>query len=351
MKITTECKGLRRGRRDRRRASVLQAARHLPALAPVLVLWLGFSSQIQGCGHGSETENAFEAGVPVETGRLHEVSSKERAGKVLSTGPVLETQGTDSGRPREGGSRGKDHEAAEGRNESHWMGPISRAKSEKKNSEAGADHSTHIKAEPIDLDDIHPLRIASDGGIIPLAPMGKKEPGPSPLENSPGYELPPDPERHTVETGRREVTRRDVSFETGAASIDELAILILEGLRTGDRDLLKSLRVNYGEFSEILWPEFPQSRPATNLQPGNAWFFLDRESAAGMARAIRRWEGRHFSLERIEYEKGFAPYTNFNLLHGIRLHVREQNGELRVLPFAESFAECGGRWKVYTYRD
>ncbi len=351
MKITTGCKGLRRGRRDRRRASVLQAARHLPALAPVLVLWLGFSSQIQGCGHGSETENAFEAGVPVETGRLHEVSSEERAGDVFSTGPVSEEQGTDSGRSREEGSRGKNYEAAEGRNESDRMGPISRAESEKKSSEAKTDHSTRIKAEPINRDDIHPLRIASDGSIIPHAPMGKKPPGPSPLENSPGYELPPDPERHTVETGRREVPKLDIAFETGAASADELIVLILEGLRTGDKELLKSLRVDFKEFSEILWPEFPQSRPATNLEPGNAWFFLDRESAAGMTRAIRRWVGRDFRLDTVEYETGFAPYTNFNLLHGIRLHVREPDGQKLVLRFAETFAECGGRWKVYTYKD
>lgn len=349
--MTTGCKGLGRGRRDRRGASVLQAVRHLPALAPVLVLWLGFSSQIQGCGHGSETENAFEAGVPVETGRRHEVSSVEHHREVLSTGPVTEDAGLHNGRPREEGSRGKDHQAAEGRNESDRMGPVSGPESEEKNSPPGAEHSERVAATPAGAGEVHPLRIASDGSIIPLAPMGRTAPGPSPLENSPGYELPPDPERHTAETGRREVPRRDIAFGTGAASADELVILILEGLRTGDVELLKSLRVDYGEFSEILWPEFPQSRPATNLQPGNAWFFLDRQSAAGMTRAIRRWEGRDFRLDRIEYEVGFAPYTNFNLFHGISLHVRERNGEARVLRFADTFAECGGRWKVYTYKD
>jgi hypothetical protein len=199
-------------------------------------------------------------------------------------------------------------------------------------------------------DDGRPVLFTSKGDTIPYAPMGEPRTW-TPLEKSPGYRRVVDPESTAVVTGRRAVAVHDRKLGSGARSADELAMWILDALGSGDREQLKGLQVTPKEFREILWPEFPESRPITRLEAKDSWFFLERTSLAGIHQGLAEYGGSPLEYERVTYEVGYAQYTNFALYHGARIHARRPSGEMIVLGFADSFVECRGTWKVYTYKD
>ena len=173
----------------------------------------------------------------------------------------------------------------------------------------------------------------------------------SPLESSPGYQRVVDPESTAVQTGRRNVPLHDKRLGEGARSAEDLALWILGALRENDKEQIKALHVTYEEYQEILWPEFPESRPITRLEHKDAWFFHERTSIAGINQGLNLHGGEPLEFDRITYDIGYAPYTNFNLYHGIRVHALRPSGEAVVVDFIESFIECRGTWKVYMYKD
>ena len=185
---------------------------------------------------------------------------------------------------------------------------------------------------------------------VPLAPMGE-EPGYSPLTRSPGYYPPNDPEADAVQRGRRIAPKVDLPFTGGEGSPEKLALAILEGVRNGDSDALQTLRVTQKEFSEIMWREFPQSRPICNSDAETAYFYLDRECHSGIGLGLSHWGGQDLRLLGVTYSIGRAPYTNFTLYRGVQIHVILPNGEEGVVKFVRTFAERNGIWKVYAYKD
>ena len=111
-------------------------------------------------------------------------------------------------------------------------------------------------------------------------------PGRSPLERSPGYVPPADPESASVRLGRRDAPLLDGEFDGGAASLQELGRLVVAALNAGDESGLHALRVTRSEFERFLWREFPQSRPITNVTADDAWSLSDAGSVAGASRAV-----------------------------------------------------------------
>jgi hypothetical protein len=185
---------------------------------------------------------------------------------------------------------------------------------------------------------------------VPLAPMGEVI-GYSPVTKSPGYYPGNDPEADAVRTGRRQAPVIDFPFTGGMGSPEDLAIFILEALWKRDSRALQGVRVTLDEFSRIMWPEFPQSRPACNSTAEFAYFFLDRTCHQGIGTGLENWGGRDLRLDGIAYTVGRSPYTNFTLYDGVELHVSDVDGRTAVVRFARSFAERKGVWKVYTYKD
>ena len=195
-----------------------------------------------------------------------------------------------------------------------------------------------------------PVLVTAAGDTIPYAPMGQ-ELTRSPLEQSPGYKRVIDPESTAVLTGRRKVAVNDLKLSAGGRSAEELGMWVVDALRASDREQLKALMITPAEFRDLLWPEFPESRPITRLEAKDSWFFLERTSLAGMNQALNQQGGAELEFDRLTYEVGYAPYTNFALYHGVRIHARRPDGSEVVLDFADSFVECRGTWKIYTYKD
>jgi hypothetical protein len=175
--------------------------------------------------------------------------------------------------------------------------------------------------------------------------------GTSALVSAPGYTPPDDPEAESVVRGRREVPRRDVTFADGLPSGEDLARAILDALRSNEAKELQRLKVTKEQFADILWPEMPTSRPITNTRAEDAWFFVDAGNHSGIHEAMGTWGGQDLAFVRLEYKKGRAAYTNYNLYQGAAITARTQAGEEVVIDGARTFVECGGVWKVYSFKD
>jgi len=175
--------------------------------------------------------------------------------------------------------------------------------------------------------------------------------GRSPLESAPGYFPPDDPESASVITGRREAKAVDLPFSDGASTREDLAQMLLAGLNARDERALHALRVTREEFAVILWPEFPESRPITNIAVEDAWSMGIAQSVAGAGRAVGQNGGKDLVFLRVESAPPMV-YRNFVLYRDVSILVRDRaTGVEDRLHFAPSFVERKGRVKVLIFRD
>jgi hypothetical protein len=184
-------------------------------------------------------------------------------------------------------------------------------------------------------------------GEYPAAVVSGGRPIPEILKRIPKE----DPELYTIEQGRRDVDPIDTPFEGGASSATELALMILDALEYKDTETLGRLRVTYPEFRDILWPEFPESRPATGISADDAWILMRTDIASGALYGINHYGGMPLEFEALSFETGLIRFTNFNLYKGVRIHVRRPDGGPEILRFVNTIVERDGKWKVYGYRD
>ena len=169
--------------------------------------------------------------------------------------------------------------------------------------------------------------------------------------NVPGYVPPDDPESLSVVTDRRDAPPIDMEVTGGARSQEALARLLLEALQVGDEHALHALRLTRAEFSTILWPELPESRPITHITVDDAWEMSNGQSLAGVSRAVGAYGSHQLELDHLESSEP-VPYRNFSLLRHVVLVCQDRStGEEARLKFASSFLERHGRYKVVTFRD
>lgn len=173
----------------------------------------------------------------------------------------------------------------------------------------------------------------------------------TPLERSPGYYPPADPESSSVRLGRRHAKAVRLPLTGGARSLTDLAQMLIAGLEARNEKALHMRRLTRGEFEVICWPEFPESRPITRITAQDAWELSDPTSQAGVSRALAAYGGRPLSLIRVRAAT-HEPFRNFVLHRGVVIDARdEQFGSIVSLTFAPSVVERKGRFKVLMYKD
>jgi hypothetical protein len=170
------------------------------------------------------------------------------------------------------------------------------------------------------------------------------------LTNEPGYVPPADPDSAAVRTGHRAAPQVAQKFAGGAKSLEALARSVLRAAAAGDRRTLAQLCVTRREFAEILWPEFPQSRPITGATADDGWYFLVRRNEGGVGRLLGDWNGRPLTLVRVE-RGAFESYRNFRLHRGLTIVAKTADGEVVRVDDLRTVAERKGQFKIYSMRD
>lgn len=137
----------------------------------------------------------------------------------------------------------------------------------------------------------------------------------------------------------------------GTGSLDDVGRAFCRAIHHSEVDSLYGLCVSEREFAEILWPEFPQSRPVTGLAAGDAWAFLWPRNASGIRSAVGDHAGRYLEFLRFERRVAPASYRNFRLHGGLVLVARNERAEEESFDFLRTVVERRGRFKIYSMRD
>jgi hypothetical protein len=172
-----------------------------------------------------------------------------------------------------------------------------------------------------------------------------------PVRNLEGWYPPADPESASVRLGRRDAPAVTLPLTGGRRSLEALAEAVLAGVSAGSPDDLLALCLDKAEFETILWPEFPESRPATGLLPMDGWRTLSNRLTSGSRGAVSDWGGATWKLVRVETTAGVRAYRNFRLHRGIVLVARNEEGEERRFDFVRTVVERKGVFKLYSMRD
>src|SRR5262245_357232 len=200
--------------------------------------------------------------------------------------------------------------------------------------------------------------ISSAQATAPKAAVASPAPSPSPtsVRHSPGWYPNVDPESMSVVIGRRtNAPVVHISLKGGTRSLKDMGRVVCRMLESGAPDSLHGLCVSESEFRDIMWREFPQSRPATGLTWEDAWRVLDVRLLSGTRDATADFGGRKYEFVRFERTQATKDttllYKNFKLHNRLILVARREDGELERMHWLRSVVERKGRFKIYSTTD
>lgn len=181
--------------------------------------------------------------------------------------------------------------------------------------------------------------------VEPGKPMSLKEAYP---DYHPGAN---DPEADAAKKGRREVPVSDRSFDIGGApSLDDLVTLVVAGIDKAEGPTLERTAITRHDFETILWPEFPQSRPAAGVPSAEAWDFVHRQHVASFNRTAGELHGKGLRVASMKVGK-VSRYTNFTLHDDIAITLVDASENPIQFDMIRTVVECHGRYKLYATRD
>lgn len=204
------------------------------------------------------------------------------------------------------------------------------------------------------------LAVLAAALAVPASPAAAGEAAPAPhiatvnpaLRNAPGYVPLVDPESTSVVLGRRpNAPLVSMRFSDGARSMDELGRQICWAVHHTSPDSLRRLCITRPEFSEIMWREFPQSRPVTGLTADDAWVLLAGRLHGGVSKLLDERGGQHLQFVRWDRTDTVAVYKNFRLHNGLRLVVKDEQGREVSLDAVRAVAERKGMYKIQSLKD
>jgi hypothetical protein len=168
----------------------------------------------------------------------------------------------------------------------------------------------------------------------------------------PGYYPALDPESSSVRIGRRlNAPYVSKGFHGGARSLEELGRKVCRALDYNLSDSLLVLCVHEDEFRDVMWREFPQSRPATGVRWQDGWMFLWARLHGGSVSAMKEYGGHQYEFVRFERYDSTAHYRNFKLHNGLLLIAKDEEGQLQRFTWLRSAVERKGSFKIYSMKD
>ena len=186
---------------------------------------------------------------------------------------------------------------------------------------------------------------ASAAGLAP-------PPHPVSVKDSPGYQPLVDLDSASVAAGRMlDAPIVSQPFKNGAISMTDLGRKICAAIHHSRVEDLRALCITDGEFRQILWPEFPQSRPATGLMWDDGWRILYARLHAGTSHAVRDHGGTVCEFVKFETIEPPSKYKNFKLHGGLTMVVRAGDGTIERWKWLRTVAERKGQYKIYSTED
>jgi len=160
-----------------------------------------------------------------------------------------------------------------------------------------------------------------------------------------------DPESTSVLLGRRpNAPIVSAKFKGGGRSLDDLGRRVLAGINHDSRDSLWNLCVSREEFRDILWNEFPQSRPVTGLTWEDGWKTVWMRVVNGCSGAVRDYNGPLWTLVSVEADS-VMQYKNFKMYSRMRLVARNDEDKVETMYWLRAVVERKGSFKIFSTDD
>jgi hypothetical protein len=212
------------------------------------------------------------------------------------------------------------------------------------------------------------VTVALAAGVVATAALGAGSPsapakkdsippvyGNSGTRDEPGWRPYSDPESASVLLGRRpNAPIVSEPFHGGTRSMKAMGLAVCRALHQHSVDSLLTLCVTDHEFRDILWPEFPASRPAAGIEWEDAWGVLFARLHGGSVSAMGDYGGHYYEFLRWEHTTHpdtLVRYKNFRLHNHMVLVARDDEGQVQRFLWLRSIAERKGVFKIYSMRD
>jgi hypothetical protein len=171
------------------------------------------------------------------------------------------------------------------------------------------------------------------------------------VKDSPGYTPPVDPEASSEFLGRRvNAPRVSKPFTGGVKGLNQFGRTVTRLIQYQRRDSLERLCVRSDEFRDILWREFPQSRPVTGIQWEDAWFFLQTRNHKGCGQAISELGGQECQFLGVTCDST-KQYKNFKMYSKLKIIIRDANADTVKWDWVKAIVERNRQFKILALRD
>ncbi len=128
-----------------------------------------------------------------------------------------------------------------------------------------------------------------------------------------------------------------------------MARAVVRGFAEKDLEALRELALTEAEFTDLVWPKLPASRPERNLPLDYVWKDLAGKSDANLRARLAGWEDRGFVLVSVTFTGEVTDYGTFKVHRDSQLELRDHNGQEQSGRLFGSMIEHRGRYKVFSY--
>lgn len=137
----------------------------------------------------------------------------------------------------------------------------------------------------------------------------------------------------------------------GPTSLDDLGAQLVDALNRKDIHQLNTLMLTQREYSEILYPALPLSKPDWNTPADVAWRMHVANRDKQQDRIVAQWGAKQLQYVSLAYPGKPDTYPTLEVLRGAELIVRTREDREQTLTFVGSALKQGERLKLIGWKD
>lgn len=135
----------------------------------------------------------------------------------------------------------------------------------------------------------------------------------------------------------------------GATSRAALVRQFIGALAEADTIKLRRMMVTPREFSDLIYPESPYTRPPYRQAPGLVWSQIEASGSTGLTRMLRRLGGQPLTYVAHECDGEPEAYGSTKIWKGCTVRMRSGSGEVAAGRLFGSIVERDGHFKFVNY--
>lgn len=142
---------------------------------------------------------------------------------------------------------------------------------------------------------------------------------------------------------------RPTPIQNTFGSPEAAAVAVVEAVRAGDIDRLRTLALTEEEFRAHVWPHLPAARPERNVPFDFVWGTLQQNSEGHLRETVYRLQDETFDVRAVRFAGESSRYGDVTVTRDTEVVVRGSDGTERVVRLFGSMVEHDGRFKIFSF--